>query len=260
MKNQVRDKKSLGDRMKEYEKAYDFKLSKRTPIILRLDGRAFHTFTRYFEKPYSLDLMNVMDKTARYLCENIQGAKIAYVQSDEITILIKYYDNLNSEPWFNNELQKMISISSAMASSYFTMMLPDLYDKLRHRGVDYFVRPVQFDCRAFTVPVDDVCNNFIWRQQDGERNSIQMFGLSHFSQKELHKCSCKGIIKKCEEEKNARWDQLSNYLKRGRCIRKEIIENPIEMKGLDRIIDKWIIDKEIPIFKDNRNYIERYLI
>lgn len=246
MKNQVRDKKSLGDRMKLYEKAYDYKLTQRTPVIMRLDGRAFHTFTKYFEKPYSKYLMDMMDATATYLCRNIQGAKIAYVQSDEITILLRYYDELNSEPWFNNEIQKMVSISAAMASSYFTALLPDTYNKLRHRGFGDFVKPIQFDCRAFTIPEHDVCNNFIWRQQDWERNSIQMFGLSMFSQKELHKCSCKEIVRKCEEEKGKRWDELSTDLKRGRCIIKSD--------------DKWIVDKEIPIFKDDRNYIEKYLV
>ena len=241
MKNQVRDKKSLGDRMKLYEKAYDYKLTQRTPVIMRLDGKAFHTFTRQFEKPYSQTLMIMMNETAKYLCENIQGAKIAYIQSDEITILIRYYDELNSEPWFNNEIQKMTSIGAAMASSFFTYRF----------GLEYFntyrekVKPVQFDCRVFTIPEHDVCNNFIWRQQDWERNSIQMFGLSYFSQKELHKCSCKEIIRKCEEEKKVRWDELSTDLKRGRCIIKAD--------------DKWIVDKEIPIFKDDRDYIEKYL-
>lgn len=243
MKNQVRDKKSLGDRMKIYEKACDYKLTQRTPVILRLDGRAFHTFTKRFEKPYSKTLMSMMNETAKYLCRDIQGAKIAYVQSDEITILVRYYDELNSEPWFNNEIQKMVSSAAALASSFFTYKL----------GLEYFnnyqaqVKPVQFDCRAFAIPEHDVCNNFIWRQQDWERNSIQMLGLSYFSQKELHKCSCKEIIRKCEEEKNARWDQLATELKRGRCIVRDAN-------------NQWVIDSEIPIFKENREYIERFLI
>jgi tRNA(His) 5'-end guanylyltransferase len=259
MKNAVRDKKSLGDRMKEYEKSSQYILTKRTPIIMRLDGRAFHTVTKDFVKPYDIYFMQLMDETAQYLCKNIQGAKIAYVQSDEITILIKYYDELNSEPWFGNELIKMVSISSALASSYLTYLLPDLFHKLSHRGYYNFVKPVQFDCRAFTIPEDEVCNNFIWRQQDWERNSVQMFGLSHFSQKELHKKSCKEIIRKCEEEKGARWDELGTQFKRGRCVRKEIIETDPLTKGMRSISESWVIDKEIPRFQDQRDFIERYL-
>jgi len=241
MKNATRDKKSLGDRMKSYENSFKQILPPRMPVIIRLDGKAFHTFTRRFKKPYDESLMGLMDKTAKYVCENIQGAQIAYVQSDEITILIHGYKTIDSEPWFANEIQKMVSISSALASSYFTYAL----------GLQHFnnyirdVIPVQFDSRVFVMPEHDVVNNFIWRQQDWERNSIQMFGLSYFLQKELHGISCKKIIEKCEQERNVKWSDLPAHIKRGRCIYKKDI--------------RWIIDREIPIFKDDRNFIEQHL-
>jgi len=243
MKNTARDKKSLGDRMKEYELAARTTLPRRMPIIMRLDGRAFHTFTRKYNKPYDDRLIYLMNETARYLCEHIQGAQIAYVQSDEITILIHGYKTLDSEPWFANEVQKMVSISAGMASSAFTLMLT--HEFIKENSVSPILS-VQFDSRVFVIPEHDVVNNFIWRQQDWERNSIQMFGLSMFSQKELHKLSCKKIVEKCEVEKGEKWGNLPTNYKRGRCIYKKD--------------NRWIVDNEIPIFRYNREYIEKYLI
>ena len=258
MKNQVRDSKSLGDRMKEYERAYDFKFSKRMPLILRLDGRAFHTFTKKFKRPYDETFISLMDKIARYLCENIQGAKIAYVQSDEITILIKYYDELNSEPWFGNEMQKILSSSAALASSYFTSLIC-LGKALGIKEFsDISWAPVQFDCKAFILPEDEVCNNFIFRQQDWERNSVQLLGQILFSQKELQGKSCKEIIRMCKD-KGTSWSSLPTKLKRGRCIvRKPDTVEVLRSKGKLRLTN-WAVDDEIPIFKDNRDYINQYL-
>lgn len=176
-------KKSLGDRMKEYERAYDFKLSKRSPVIIRLDGRAFHTLTKNFTRPYDDRFMSLMLETAVYVFKNIQGAKVAYTQSDEISILVKYYDELDSEPWFNNEVQKIVSISAALASSFFSV-------KLAEWGLG---KLAQFDSRVFIIPEHDVNNYFVWRQQDWERNSIQMLGQSMFSQKDLNRKSCSEI-------------------------------------------------------------------
>lgn len=166
-------KDSIGDRMKQnYEDRYRIKLTRRTPVIIRLDGKAFHTLTKKLDKPFDDFFMQSMDLTATKLCEQIQNAKCAYVQSDEISILLIDYDNLDTEAWFDYNLQKMVSVSAGLASAYFS-----------HE----FNWPACFDARAFNIPREEVCNYFIWRQKDWIRNSLHMFASSFFSHKELHK-------------------------------------------------------------------------
>jgi len=164
---------SIGDRMKaNYEDRYRIKLTRRTPVIIRLDGKAFHTLTKKCEEPFDKAFCDCMDETAFELCTDIQGAKCAYVQSDEISILLTDFDSLETEAWFDYSLQKLVSVSASLAVFYF----------LREWKP---VGPVAFDARAFNVPKDDVCNYFIWRQQDWKRNSIEMLARAHFSHLEL---------------------------------------------------------------------------
>jgi tRNA(His) 5'-end guanylyltransferase len=224
------DKTSIGDRMKgNYENSFKTFLPKRMPVIIRLDGKAFHTFTRGMKKPFDENLIDAMNKTAIYLCENIQNAQIAYVQSDEISILLNNYKRLNTQSWFGNELQKIVSVSAGMASSYFSLE---------------FGRLAAFDSRAFVLPESEVCNYFIWRQQDWERNSIQLLAQSLYSSKELHKKKCSDLQEMCFQ-KGQNWNNLNTNLKRGRCT--------IKYEG------GWITDNVIPIFKKERDYIENLL-
>jgi tRNA(His) 5'-end guanylyltransferase len=235
---QSMDKTSLGDRMKEYENAYKFSFPKRMPIIVRVDGKAFHTFTRKFDKPFDTNLISMMNETALYMLNNIQGAELAYIQSDEISILIHYYKTIDSEPWFANELQKIVSVSAALASSQFTYSLNSL------RYFDFARGPIQFDSRAFVLPEDEVCNYFLWRQLDWTRNSVQMFASSLYSHKELHKKNV-SMMQDMIIEKGRNWNNLDTSLKRGRCAIKA---------------DYGIyIDNEIPIFTQDRDYINKHL-
>lgn len=186
---------SLDDRMKNnYENAYRIKLPRRMPVILRLDGKAFHTFTRGMNKPFSIELMDLMDDTTKYLLDNIQNAVLGYTQSDEISILIMNYKELNTDSWFDNNLQKMVSVAAAMATSYFCVEYnyQHLYD---NEPLPFIPRKyIQFDCRAFVLPESEVNNYFISRQNDCTRNAIQMIGQSHYSQKQLHGKKCTDIV------------------------------------------------------------------
>ncbi len=162
---------ALGTRMKDnYEKRYEYKLLRRTPVIIRLDGRSFHTLTHSCEKPFSQFLSECMEQTAKFLCEEIQGAKCAYTQSDEISVLLIDYDTITTQAWFDYDLQKIVSISAALASVYFS---------------NKYSQDVQFDSRAFNIPIDEVSNYFIWRQKDWIRNSVLMLAQSHFSPKQM---------------------------------------------------------------------------
>jgi len=219
-------KDSIGNRMKDnYENAYRVKLTRRTPVILRLDGKAFHTLTKGCEKPFDNKLQNVMVRTGMFLMEEIQGAKCAYIQSDEISILLTDFDRLNTSAWFDNNLQKIVSISASYASVKFT----ELYGNV---GI--------FDSRAFNIPKEEVCNYFVWRQQDWFRNSLQMLSQSHFSHKKLHGKNTSDMHEMLHE-KGVNWAELPNRWKNGVFINK----SGRDLKAWDNVVftkNRWIIE------------------
>ena len=163
--------------MKKYEKASSFLLPNNLPIIMRVDGRSFHTFTKNFEFPYDYNFIDLMNTTGISLCEEIPGCKFAYLQSDEINLII--YNSKDQEPWFHNRVEKLISVSASFATSiamkwkFDNNILPDYL--------------VSFDCRVFIIPFDEIINYFIWRQKDWERNSLIMLARKYYSQNRLNK-------------------------------------------------------------------------
>jgi tRNA(His) guanylyltransferase len=248
---------SLESRMKDnYEHSYRIKLPRRMPVIIRLDGKAFHTFTRRFKKPFDEDLMDMMNNTAKYLCRNVQGCQLAYVQSDEISLLLHNYKKLNSESWFDNNIQKIVSISAGMASSYFTMdyitfmILKNEEEKDKHLVLN---DPIVFDSRVFILPESEVNNYFVWRQQDATRNSIEMVAQSIYSSKELHKVNCNQLQEMIFKKSGKNWNDYPVEQKRGRCIKK------VETVLPDKICNNWQIDKNLPIFSKQPDYINDLL-
>lgn len=236
-------KDNLGDRMKRYENSFNIILPQRLPIIARLDGRAFHSFTRSCKKPFDEKLINALNKTGISLCEEIQGAQIAFLQSDEISVLVHGYKKLNSQSWFDNRLQKMLSVSAGIASATMTIESEKVFGK---------IKPAVFDSRAFVMPESEVCNAFIFRQNDWTRNSVQMVARSYFSQKECHGKN-NSQLQDMIHAKGQNWNDLPTHLKRGRCI----VKKAYEVGGIIRY--KWEVDNDIPIFSKDRNYIEQYL-
>ena len=263
----------LGTRMKEfYEGVPKTRLVRRMPVAIRLDGRAFHTFTRGFQKPFDEVLGKSMRETMKYLCENIQGCVLGYTQSDEITLILVDYQNLNSCAWFDYEVQKMCSIAASMATmafnkfftknvNYFEMTheYDDTINEYCTTLVNAAEKGAMFDARVFNIPKEEVCNLIYWRQLDATRNSIQMVGQANFSHKELQNKSCNMIQEMLFAEKGINWNDYPTYLKRGSCCIKTTIQNPnVDIK--DGVYPKsvWTIDLDIPIFKgDGRNYIDK---
>ncbi|RLI66093.1 MAG: hypothetical protein DRO67_01685 [Candidatus Asgardarchaeum californiense] len=226
-------KDSIGNRMKEnYENAYRIKLTRRTPVILRLDGKAFHTLTRGCEKPFDNKLQTAMVRTGMFLMEEIQGAKCAYIQSDEISILLTDFDRLNTSAWFDNNLQKIVSISASFASVKFT----EFYGKM---GI--------FDSRAFNVPKEEVCNYFVWRQQDWFRNSLQMLSQSHFSHKKLHGKNTPDMHEMLHE-KGVNWAELEPRWKNGVFLSKEerafTVFEDVVLTSDRSVVEKHLVPKE----------------
>ena len=110
---------TLGDRMKEYEYVTRSKLINRLPVVIRLDGKAFHSFTKGFDKPVDDIMTRTMKRTTEALCKNIQSVVMGYTQSDEISLVLMNTSNKSSELWFNNNLSKIISVSASMCTLYF---------------------------------------------------------------------------------------------------------------------------------------------
>lgn len=276
----------LGMRMKEfYEEVPKTRLVRRMPVAIRLDGKAFHTFTRGFEKPFDEVLGKSMRETMKYLCENIQGCVLGYTQSDEITLILVDYQNLNSCAWFDYEVQKMCSIAASMATMAFNKFFKNNVEKENDSFTSEWLdentdnpnyknkkledlwrvhdnalkKGAMFDARCFNIPKEEVTNLIYWRQLDATRNSIQMVGQANFSHKELQKKSCNMIQEMLFAEKSINWNDYPTYLKRGSCCIKTIIQNPnVDIK--DGVYPKsvWTIDLDIPIFKgDGRDYIDK---
>ena len=281
----------LSIRMKTfYEQIPKIKLIRRMPVIIRLDGKAFHTFTKGFKKPFDEILIKTMQETTKYLCENIQGCVLGYTQSDEISLLLVDYKKLNSDAWFDYEVQKMCSISASMVTMIFNKELIknikeyDIkcssmiqYVELQKLHNDYMKelnkaveKGAMFDARCFNIPKEEVTNYIYWRQLDASRNSVQMVGQANFSHKELKNKSCNDIQDMLMIQKGINWNDFPVYQKRGTCVIKEeyFINDKGEEIENDFIINKsvenitkrtrWFIDKNIPLFKgEDRNYVEK---
>ena len=277
------DTSDLANRMKEYEKRNQYYLQKRTPVAIRVDGRSFHTFTKGFQRPFDDVLIKTMQETAKYMCENIQGAKFAYVQSDEITIILTDYDTLETDCWFNYRTDKLCSIAASMATMIFNKIFKEKVENFIEEGgafslaqlnynqmkTEPYLKAIEkgamFDARCFNIPKEEVTNLIYWRQLDATRNSIQMVGQANFSHKELQNKSCNDIQDMLHEQKGINWNDYPTVYKRGTaCIKnRKIIEYLDEFKVTAKLMDStktensWIIDTEMPILKGkDRAYID----
>ena len=269
----------LGTRMKEfYEQVPKTRLVRRMPVAIRIDGKAFHTFTRGFQKPFDEVLMKSMQETTKYLCENIQGCIFGFTQSDEITLILIDYQKINSSAWFDYEVQKICSISASMATMAFNKFFErNAENYIQNCATDYetdglygkgtpeyqlceiYQKAVEkgamFDARCFNIPKEEVTNLVYWRQLDATRNSIQMVGQANFNHKELQNKTCNMIQDMLHEQKGINWNDYPTVCKRGSaCIYTEYAN----MNGSYN--SGWIIDKEMPILKgEDRAYVDNLI-
>lgn len=253
---------SLGDRMKEYESRNQYYLQKRTPVCIRVDMRAGHTFTRGFARPFDEVFGNAMVRTMEYCAKNIGNCVFAYCQSDEITFILVDYAKLETDAWFDYRTDKLCSISASMATMAFNryfaeeviawknknspavnsaglvsmtdVQLMEAYTKSMDKGA-------MFDARCFNIPKEEVCNLIYWRQLDATRNSIQMVGQANFSHRELQGCSCSKIQDMLMVNKGINWNDFDTRWKRGVAWTKD-----------------GGIDYDMPILKnEDRKYVEK---
>lgn len=207
---------SLGDRMKDsYENRTRYALPRRTHTIIRLDGKAFHTYTRGLDRPCDAQFMYDMGTTALFLCKNIEGARLAYTQSDEISLLLTDFGTPKTQAWFDGNLQKIVSVSASMATARF--------NQLREGTLAYF------DSRAFTIPDPaEVRNYFIWRQKDATRNSISMAAQAHFSHKQLHGKSSGEMQDMLWSRHGVNWNNYDPKFKRGSLVSSKLELDSVE--------------------------------
>ena len=225
-------KDAIGDRMKQYENCYRIYLPRRSAVVVRIDCRAFHTFTKGFARPYDKLFASCMWETARKLCENVSGCKIGFTQSDEITLILTDYENLNTEPWFGNNLQKIVSITASMATLFFNNAFREavkttkigLTEDLKMHTRALNERTAVFDSRAFLIPREEIFNVLYWRQLDTKRNSIQLLGQANFSHKELQNKNSDEIQEMLFQEKGINWAKEPEWFKNGVAIYKKPTE------------------------------------
>ena len=285
------DNSNLAVRMKKfYENVPKTNLMRRTPVVIRIDGKAFHSFTKGFKRPFDEVLIKTMQETTKYLCENIQGCVLGYTQSDEISLVLVDYQRFETSAWFDYEVQKMCSIAASMATMAFNkffyenvflyngMASVDMSNK-KYPYKEVYAKAVKkgamFDARVFNIPKEEVTNYIYWRQLDASRNSIQMVGQANFSHKELQNKSCNDIQDMLITQKRINWNDYPTVCKRGTAVIKKIIARE-EKSFIDDMLEdsfdnvknniikqtsKWIIDKDIPIFKgEGREYIEKLVM
>lgn len=256
---------NVGDRIKDfYEERTKQFLMRRAITILRLDGKGFSKFTKGFNKPFDDGFSNDMDETAKFLCENIQGAKFAYTQSDEITVVLCDYDNQETSAWFDYSVQKMTSVSASLATAKFNQLrqlreidrqvfIEKNFDKDFDTESIKDVELAMFDSRVFQVPtLDEMVNTLIFRQQDCTRNSISMAADA------LLKGSMEGVKGDVKQERlfqeaGVNWNDYKTKYKRGSVIKK--IEIGVATANGITTRKKWVIDEETPIFTQDKQYL-----
>lgn len=265
---------SLDDRMKQYEYVTRTYLTRKIPAIIRIDGKAFRTFTRGLQKPFDRVFMTAMQMTMKSLCEQIQGCVFGYTQSDEITLVLTDYANEKTDAWFGYNIQKMASIAASMATMYFNKHFKDAVALWRSENRtetsesgDYLTALCKqydcamFDARVFSLPKEEVCNCLIWRQRDAVRNSVQAVGQAYFSAKQMEGKSNAEVKEMLSREYGVEWERFFNDCKRGACCRREVrrveMDNP-RCPGMRITVERsvWVIDRDTPLFSECRAYVE----
>jgi len=243
-------KDDIGDRMKScYEDRTRISLPRRSYTIIRIDGKAFHSYTKGLNRPFDPEFMEDMDATAAYLCKNIMNVRFAFVQSDEISLLLTDFETINTEAWFNNNIQKMCSVSASMAGRAFNEA------RLKRLGIEN-MKWAEFDSRVFQIPQKaEVENYFIWRQQDATRNSIQSVAQSMYSQKELMGKNC-DQLQEMIFLKGTNWNAYMPRYKRGRLVVKETYtkEPEKDSKEESAIRTRWVA-MDVPVFTQMREFL-----
>lgn len=224
---------SLTERMKGYEDISRIYLTKRTPVIIRLDMKCGSNWTSSLNNKFDIRMSNWMKETVKYAMDEIQGSVFAFSVSDEISLFLRDWDKLTTAAWFDNNLQKIVSVSASIITAKFNEAVKDSGYRLNNGKLAHF------DSRAFILPKEEVVNYFIYRQHDGLRNSVSAYANHIFGHKAVQG---KNVVdmKSMLQQNGTPWEELSTVFRHGFAIKK----------------DESQITTELPLFKDDRSYIE----
>ena len=275
-----------------YEQVQKTKLTKRTPVAICIDGRAFHTFTREFKKPFDELLIKTMQETMKYLCKNIQGCVFGYTQSDEIILILADYQTPTSSAWFDYDVQNLCSVSASMTTMMFNKLFERNTAESKKAFCEEFIddeynplykneelrelwlahkksseKGIMFKAQCFNIPNEEITNFIYWRQSVATRNSVQILGQANFGHKKLQNKSCSDIKNMLMTKRGINWNDLPTCQKRGSCcVRNGIVVandglvKACQLRDTKESKKAWLIDNNIPIFKgDGREYIERLI-
>lgn len=244
---------SLSDRMKDYEENYDYKIVKRVPVIIRVDGKRFSKYVKSIkaEKPFDQKFSNAMMFTSMETAKKMEGCVLAFTQSDEITYILKNDQSEQSEAWFGNRLQKMVSVCSSMTTAHFVSQMAGL-------PVAYF------DARVFAVPdVQEAINCLIWRQNDAIKNSVSSacyYEVGKVKGKKTSRAMMQGLNQDKQKEMllneaNIKWEDYPIKYQRGAACYKIKVSTNTEKEVVERT--KWIADTEIPVFSKDQEFLRK---
>lgn len=253
---------TLGDRQKEYEKNSDYVLTRRLPIIIRVDGRSFSRLTRKLTKPYSVDIGNIMSETMMYCIMEMQGAVFGYQQHDEINFILRNDQSFDSDPWYQNRIQKITSVASSLATLSFNRGLSRLDPPLDIIG------DAIFDARVFALPtISEVVNYLVWRQQDCIRDAVSAAAQEELSLKFGKRTAMKLLQKRTVAEKkelllsqaNIDFDEIySSSFKYGVAAYK--VPTIIPSKEGMTARNKWTLNDTVPLFVEEKDFIYNILL
>lgn len=240
---------SFASRMKEYETTAQQTLLRRTPVIMRMDGKGFSNLTRGMKKPFDEDLASCMYAATLRVLAEAQNVRLAYVQSDEISLLLTDFRQLGTEPWFGNSVQKLCSVGAAFTTAGFCEMFMQKFVGLCRPG-----RLPVFDARCFNLPREEVTNYFVWRQRDCERNSVSMTAQAHFSHKELQGLNKLQMVDMLQLQRGVDWSALPSSFRSGAVFTRELVS--WDQGSTTRA--RWTL-ADAPIFSRERDFVERFL-
>jgi len=251
--------------MKSYEASSEQVLPRNMPIMARVDGHNFSTLTEGFSKPFDPEFEEIMNEAAKAVFEYCTRSELAFIQSDEISLYIPPSD----EPFLANRTQKMASLLASHAGSKFTDVLGE---------------PAQFDGRAFIVPKPEVLDYFVWRQKNAWNNcvhSIAFFELAEETSRSraterLHGLDINEKQELLFQEFGINVDKVPTHRKRGRCVKREEREIPIEEfvseDKYEHLLEKGyaeegdvversevVLDKDVPEFHKDTRYIDHHV-
>ena len=238
---------NLGDRMKLYEEPTRLRLQIKTPVVIRVDGRSFHTYTRGAQKPYDVLIQKAMQAATLALCNKAMGAVVGFQQSDEITVICQDWQNYESEQWFGGNVQKIATAAVVIATNAFNS----------YPGVIEAFGQASFDGRVHNIPHHEIVNHLIWRQQDTLRNSVSSLAQYYFSHSDLQGKSCDEMKAMLLEKVDVDWvTVLPSFVRNGFVVSKQYVQ--FEGAGpLEHGLPAWTPDFNVPLFNENREYATR---